>query len=697
MSSVEIISQIKFPRANPVKMCKVYDPQGELMNIDDQRFGDIIVPGGLAQRFDQKWRITDTNIIQFYSTFLGHTAEVLNCEEAQKFYDGESYTAAKSLTVDQIKEYRNKFYRSDCRVVTVGDKIAVFFEDGYEYENSAFTELGDEFILNGALPSLTFPSTNLVGASVRVNIQYGPSTESGFLEANIIEISHIEGKECLILSLEIETIEVPGQIEILYNEKELDLYGFGMDWSGLSEGRYLIGFKALSGANEVRFLSEHQYVDLVRPENTELIKYWSTGEYREPDELGYLYEDGYLNKIRIDGTFTYMEVGGETEVYEDDRGINTDVRSVEFTQIRLSGDHLPGYMLRILSSILSHDFKEIREYRWEKSDFGSNEEIELTDFSNFEITLRQVDDVRFQKAATFSEIVSAEFDPDVLNMDENGTIGNNHTLVTNAQNTFELLSKPSWVNVSENELTNGEITVLSASENTDTTERSGTVIYRAINLPTLTAEIEVTQDAEEVVDSLVTSPADNSELIFNPSGSQIDITVNSSGPYAFGHVGLGFAVAQISANVLRVTALSNPTGVVKSGTLEVYLISDGTKRSDFVLTQEPLPFIESVSPENMSFLASGGSRTLEITSEVGCNWQITSSVTWLSFSSSGTGSAVRTIIALQNNGTSARYATLTIQNTSIPSNNFTVVVSQPGSSGGGGGGGGGPVPVPVEP
>lgn len=85
----------------------------------------------------------------------------------------------------------------------------------------------------------------------------------------------------------------------------------------------------------------------------------------------------------------------------------------------------------------------------------------------------------------------------------------------------------------------------------------------------------------------------------------------------------------------------------------------------------------SVSPYYISFQQSGGTQSIEVTSNV--NWTATSSASWLTISpASGTESGTIIISAAANNSSSSRTATITISGGSGVSSQ-TITVSQPGS------------------
>ena len=83
----------------------------------------------------------------------------------------------------------------------------------------------------------------------------------------------------------------------------------------------------------------------------------------------------------------------------------------------------------------------------------------------------------------------------------------------------------------------------------------------------------------------------------------------------------------------------------------------------------------SISPASQSFSASGGTGTVNVTTQAGCTWSVSSSASWITITagSSGTGSGNVTYSVASNSGSSARSAGLTIAGQ-------TVTVSESGQT-----------------
>src|SRR5258706_252746 len=68
----------------------------------------------------------------------------------------------------------------------------------------------------------------------------------------------------------------------------------------------------------------------------------------------------------------------------------------------------------------------------------------------------------------------------------------------------------------------------------------------------------------------------------------------------------------------------------------------------------------SISATSASFTATGGSSSVNVTADTGCPWSASSSVGWLTTSSSGSGNGTATYAVAANATTSSRTGTLTI-------------------------------------
>jgi hypothetical protein len=76
---------------------------------------------------------------------------------------------------------------------------------------------------------------------------------------------------------------------------------------------------------------------------------------------------------------------------------------------------------------------------------------------------------------------------------------------------------------------------------------------------------------------------------------------------------------------------ANPAGVSRAGSIAV-------ANQTFAVTQAAAPCTYSLSPTHADVASAGGGGTVSVTAPVGCTWQATSQVSWISTTSSGNGS-----------------------------------------------------------
>jgi hypothetical protein len=129
--------------------------------------------------------------------------------------------------------------------------------------------------------------------------------------------------------------------------------------------------------------------------------------------------------------------------------------------------------------------------------------------------------------------------------------------------------------------------------------------------------------------------------------------------------------ASESSSWITITAGSSGTG---SGTLAYSVSSNSgsSSRSDvltvagqtFTVTESGQTPIctYSISPANQSFSASGGSGTVNVTTQDGCTWSVSESSSWIAITagSSGTGPGAVTYSVSSNSGSSSRSDVLTV-------------------------------------
>jgi len=139
---------------------------------------------------------------------------------------------------------------------------------------------------------------------------------------------------------------------------------------------------------------------------------------------------------------------------------------------------------------------------------------------------------------------------------------------------------------------------------------------------------------------IVTASKSNCPWAATSNASWVTVTSGSSG------TGNGMVNYSVSAN---------STTTQRIGTLTV-------AGQTFTVTQQGITCSYSISPTNQSFDSSGGTGSVDITSQSGCAWTATSNDSWITITSgsSGTGNGTVTYTVSANTTTSQRTGTMTI-------------------------------------
>jgi hypothetical protein len=140
--------------------------------------------------------------------------------------------------------------------------------------------------------------------------------------------------------------------------------------------------------------------------------------------------------------------------------------------------------------------------------------------------------------------------------------------------------------------------------------------------------------------------------VTTPTGCSWTATSNTSWiTVTSGASGSGFGIA-------RYSAAANTTGTARTGTLTV-------AGHTYTVTQPSNSCTFTVNPRLVTVLPTGGSGTISVSTQPGCDW--TSSVTqpWVTLSATGTGTGQGTYTVPANTGTVTRSATIHVAGVSI--------------------------------
>ena len=215
--------------------------------------------------------------------------------------------------------------------------------------------------------------------------------------------------------------------------------------------------------------------------------------------------------------------------------------------------------------------------------------------------------------------------------------------------TWNATSNDSWVSIISGNNGTGNGTVnYSVSANTATTQRAGTITIAgqifSVNQSGLTCTYTI-------------SPT-NQTFDSNGGTGNVSVTAQSSCTWT----------ATSNDSWITITAGSNGTG---NGTVN-YSVSANTSTGQrtgtmtiagetFTITQEGLTCSFSISPVSQSFDSTGGTGSVNITTQNGCSWTATSNDSWISITSGNNGTGNGTVnYSVSTNTGNERTGTMTI-------------------------------------
>lgn len=681
--AISLKSSARFPVCNPFRFIRQYSvSQGERKNFDDVEFegiqhGDVFV----SQGYGQEWLPTDTPIVKFLSSFASHSIELI-----RKIDDVVVATPVVSLD----KKYTGLDFYSTCKCKEKNGKIFVYWENEIAYEDAYITP-DYTFNARGRLPNnengilLNFQAGDVVSVK--------PDVLTGFQVGTVSNLAYDDTVDAygLLTDISIGSLSsTDGQVQVTYNQKKWDLYTFPVSFSGL-EGEYYMKATLTTGSNTVVYVTETLTVsddDDYVPKQVKL-RYKHIGTKNTPDYFDFEYDD--FNIIRLSSSaFHVFTPSGEIETFDSDTGVVEHERAVPQRRLTLTAVDLPNWLLDKLNVIFAHDTLEVNGYEYKTEDYGDVDKIEGNDTQNFEVTLVQVTDRISNESPEFTESLDAFFTPSTSSTAVAGGESQNTTLTDETGTTFELESKPSWITLDKSTLTDQEVLQVTFSENTNPTERTGTVVFRSQTYPALKAEFDVIQDGTGGVGDFIEAFSEGVDatlgIQFDKDGETIDINVNSSSTWQQGastSIPSGWTVNVISQTLIRITATQN-TNVVsgKNGNLDLELVSNPGVNLSIPLSQISQDGIQEVDPSGVTISNSAQAINLTLNADAGCNWQVinASMSPWILsiVPNNGNGSASVTINVSENTTGFQRFGTVVFQNTDIPSNGLNFNITQNG-------------------
>lgn len=615
---------VGIPVANPFKFTLDGANKDQRANFDQQSFSEAVHASTQENTFCQPVEKTDPIRLQFYNNFPTVKLEILKILN-------NKVTVVSNLTPSVIVTYRNKKYRSACMFSSIDDKLFIYFENGPEYLDDAFTLQGPVVNLEGRLPAVKIK----VGDNIRYSLN---GVDFSFTEVDEIAWSPALQAQGFLTNIS-TTLLTPlsGLVEITYHEKPTNLYAQVIDLTFRDEGCYK--FKLSFGLNTsswtASFTSEP--FDLAdRHERSLALNYRHNGDYSNKELWKYQYLSDWTNRIRLPSEFYKFEPAGEIETYINDSGKPDATRAMPFRQMVFSAFNIPSWLVDKLNVIFSHDTKEINGYHWENENFGAKDDIEKTDLSVFNIQLRQTEDRTIFENEIHLDITAAFVPNSFSNIAFGGAIVT-ATFNSNTDSIFSFSNLPAWITTDVSQFSNGQVVEFTIAANAVAFERMVDLIADTPDFDDLTASIlfhqlydtTIPPPAEFITVSDATVELDHlaASTMYISVSSSGDYTIEISGPHLFQASKLhGFITLQISE------ATANNTGVNRTGTIRLVLISNPAIFVDVAVTQifvadkmistDPTGFIIGELPTSVE---------LDVFTVAGTQWQASCPESWVSF------------------------------------------------------------------
>jgi hypothetical protein len=616
---------VQLPVANPVKLTLDGVNTNARASFDKRRYFDTINATTQQHRWPQPFESTDPIRYQYYSNFPLQRIRVVDCNEVVY----QTYTPAIAI------QYKGLKYRSDAKFSSINDKLFIYFDTGFEYEDEDFLVPGETVALLGRLPNIRAIAGDIIRFKIGASFQ-DTSVASIAWSPSLQAQGYLTDLDYALFT------PVDGLFEITYDEKEANLYSQLVNILPLIEGEYFIQLQLGVSAYTISFTSEPLNIKISHPK-TLAIEYRHNGTFEETDIWSYIYLSDWTNIIRMPTDFYEYEVSGEVDLDTGDNGVPRMLRAVPYRQLSFKAYNIPGWMVDKLSVIFSHDSKRINEYYWENETLGEYNIISRIDLGTFEIKLRQVND-RVNFTTEFTQDVTAEFDPpsfsDLAFAGEVVTA----TFISNTLGVFSFIALPDWITADHPTFVNGDIIEFTLAPNATDFDR--TEILTAIS-PDFDG-LQATISFEQLADN--SGPGDFIEISW-PSlpleyeaGAMGLIYVNASGPWeSINQSGWPFAMLHVySETGIQISEpTENNSGVVRTGVVRVRLISNPAIFQDITVTQEfrNLQMI-SLTPPGQTVGELPTPVEVDVSVVSGTQWQASSPDSWLSFDTTvHTGSA----------------------------------------------------------
>lgn len=467
---------INFPTCQPLRFTNENLPDNQRANFDQIRYSQAKYAAmDKNQVFYQKFENADSLQVQFLSNFPNNKVGVYSC------VDNELNLLVENIP-SILKQYRGLEYFSDCSLNSLNGFLFLFFDEGYTYTDNTYTTEVDAILNQGRLPNI----------NVRVGdvVYFKYDSSATVYTATVTAISWnvaLQAEGLLLNIVSALSSTVTGKVTIVYNEKDQDLYYQNIDLSGLDEETHFIRVSTGIGEDEAEdpiyqnnYLSEPLDVSTLFSDSG-AIDYSHTGIFGRTDQFGFLYEDGYKSRIRLDSQFFQFEPSGEIEIDTNDTGRKQLLRAVPYRSIKLVGMDIPSWLCDKLNKVFAHDTIIINGYEYRNENFGSFDFIPSLDLGSFEVTLIQVNDpLLFENEVELN--FEASFSPDSITDDGTGGM---YEVVFNSTfgGSFTWQNLPSWITSNVSTFSDGDTIELTIDEST--------FPERSVNLSAITSGLDL--------------------------------------------------------------------------------------------------------------------------------------------------------------------------------------------------------------
>lgn len=662
---------VKFPIANPLKCTYDGENSNQRARFDQKRYAQSKNATTEQKKYQQLWESADLIRQQVYTNYPLRRARVVDC-------DGAQYGAAVPLTL--LRSYRDKVYRIDCMFTSLNGKLFAYFIEGFEYSDDAFEYPGDLVTLSGRLPNINAAVGDLVG--------YRFGTTGDLSSALITAISWNpailpSGAQGYLLDVDSDLVTpVSGQIEINYDEKDVDLYVAEIDVSALDEGEYFVRFEfGVNGYDKV-FTSEP--LDLREEHEGSLaVECRHEGTYDEADQWKYIYEAGWYNILRVPADFYQFAVGGEVSVDMNDTGEARILRSVPYLQLQFAARNIPSWMVRKFTIMFSHDVKRINGEFWEIENLGEFQAINRMDLGTFEITLKLKGDNTIAEW-DFEEDLEAYFDPEAFAALAFAGAVVVATFHSSIPGLFRFINLPAWITTDVEEFSDGQDVEFTIAANATAFPRNITLIAQADDVPDLTADVSIAQLYDDSAPEYIDTNLDEFTLT-GAAGSNQDVIVSASSAWeAIIQSGHAFTLDADGVSPIGALNVSEPTqnstAADRVGVVRVRLISNPTVFKDINVTQAQYFGMILLTP---GLIEVSGPIDHDVTTDVSTyanpSWQAVTVADWIHFDTSiHVGNAIGFAIHVDAKPpyVAPRSATVTFYNIANVSDSLTLTINQ---------------------